>query len=348
MGSAARPLRWAGPPPLLILATVAAFLLLPFISDAGSAAPEDGGPQASLVGTTTATDRPQRAPGHEPPTGTGRTPEDRRAKKPESKPRPVVIGVASFNAWAPQGTDGIRADARALAARDTVDVIGWQEANHSRPAFADLQERGWNTRHFSGGGGDLAISWRTDDFAFVSAGSRKVATGVPPTLGRYPFGNRMVGRVTLRHRDTGELLSVINTHLPQKIEDLDNPGHWLGTSNAARARFQLARITHEWRHAPGRWVVGTGDFNFDARSDARLRPHDGLRDALGAYAVPSYAVLGFDGITASHAPTGRYIDYVHAARGALGRDRMEFVGQRMITGLRSDHHALLARIRLRP
>lgn len=346
MGSPARPLRWAGPPPLLILATVAAFLLLPVLSDAGSASPEGGGPRAELVGTTTAPDRAGPALGREPASATEEGP--RKKEKAEPEPRPVVVGVASFNAWAPQPVDGIRADARALAARDTVDIIGWQEANHSRPAFADLDHTGWVTRHFSGGGGDLAISWRRADFAFVSAGSRKVATGVPPTLGRYPFGNRMVARVTLRHRETGELLSVINTHLPQKIEDLDNPGHWLGTSNAARARFQLARITREWRQAPGRWVVGTGDFNFDARSDARLRPHDGLRDALGDYAVSSYAVLGFDGVAASHPPTGRYIDYVHAARGALGRGRMEFVGQRMISGLNSDHHALLARIRLLP
>lgn len=346
MGSAARPLRWAGPPPLLILATIAAFLLLPFISDAGSTPPARGDAQAELVGTTTAPDRQERRPDREPPT----EPEaDARPKprKPEPEPRPVVIGVASANQWAQLPVDQIRADALALVARDDIDVIGWQEADRSRSIFAAIKGRGWDTRQFSGAAGSLAVSWRRAEFELVSADSRRVAYGVDYTMGQYPFPPRFVQRVTLRHRPSGELLTVINTHLPHKIEDLDRPGEWLGTSNAARARFQLARMKRDWRKAPGRWTVGTGDYNFDARSDARARPHDGVRDALGEYAVSSYAALGLDGLAASHPPTGRYIDYVHAARGALHRGEMEFVRHRMIGGLHTDHNAVLARIRLR-
>lgn len=342
MGSAARPLRWAGPPPLLILATIAAFLLLPLISDAESA-PQRGDAQAELVGTTTSGDRQQRAPGREPAT----EPEPKPRKKPEAQPRPVVIGVVSANQWAQLTVDQIRADALSLTAHDVVDVIGWQEAERSRPVFASLADRGWDTRQFAGGAGSLAVSWRRATFELVSADSRRVAYGVASTMGQYPFPPRFVQRVTLRHRPSGELLTVINTHLPHKIEDLDRPGEWLGTSNAARARFQLARMKRDWRQAPGRWTVGTGDYNFDARSDARHRPHDGVRDALGEYAVSSYAALGLDGLGASHPPTGRYIDYVHAARGALHRGEMEFVRHRMIGGLNTDHNAVLARIRLR-
>lgn len=338
MGSAARPLRWTGPPPLLILATIAAFLLLPVLSDEGGRPPGRG--DAQLVGTTTAPDRPLPA--------TGRAPAERTRSRPEPPPpRPVVVGVASANQWAQLPVDAIRQDALALAGRRMVDVIGWQEAERSRSVFAALGDRGWDTRQFGGPAGSLAVSWRRAKFELESADSRRVAFGVDYTTGRYPFGHRFVQRVTLRHKDTGRLLSVINTHLPHKIEDLDRPGHWLGTSNAARARFQLARMTKEWRSAPGRWVVGTGDYNFDARSDARMRPHDGLRDALGEYAVSSYAALGLDGIGPSHPPTGRYIDYVHAARSGLREGNLEFVRHRMIGGLVSDHNAVLARIRMR-
>lgn len=347
MGSAARPLRWAGPPPLLILATIAAFVLLPLISDAGSAPPARGDAQAELVGTSSAPDRVERAPDREPPTGPGTSDEPKPRKKPEPKPRPEVIGVASVNQWAQLPGDQIRADALSLVARDEIDVIGWQEADDSRPVFATLADRGWDTRQFSGAAGSLAVSWRRAKFELVSADSRRVAYGVDYTMGQYPFPPRFVQRVTLRHRSSGEQLTVINTHLPHKIEDLDRPGEWLGTSNAARARFQLARMKRDWRTAPGRWVVGTGDYNFDARSDARHRPHDGVRDALGEYAVSSYAALGLDGLGASHPPTGRYIDYVHAARGALHRGELEFVRHRMVGGLYTDHNAVLARIRLR-
>ena len=71
-----------------------------------------------------------------------------------------------------------------------------------------------------------------------------------PAIGRYPFQSRYVMRVTLRQRDTGRLLSVINTHLPQKIEDFDRPGRWTTTGNAIKAQYQLDRMTREWEHAP--------------------------------------------------------------------------------------------------
>jgi endonuclease/exonuclease/phosphatase family metal-dependent hydrolase len=335
--SAARAARWAGPPPLLVVATIAAFLLAPVLSDND---PPPAPHAVEMAAATTAREGPTLSRDESRP-----TPKVHKPAKPAI--RPSTIGVVSFNEFDLLPVEQIGADARAITARPTVDIIGWQEALRSRPVFADLAHRGWETRQLPGHARELAVSWRRSEFALVSSTYRLVAHGVDHANGRYPFGNRYVQRVTLRQRDTGQLISVINTHLPQKIEDLDNPGHWLQTSNAARARFQLARMTRDWRAAPGRWVVGTGDFNFDARADARLHPRGGPRAVLGDVAVSSYGALGFAGTTPSHPPTGRYVDYVQAARDDLHTGHLHFVGQRIIGGLNSDHNAVLARLRLR-
>ncbi len=177
---------------------------------------------------------------------------------------------------------------------------------------------GWDTQTFQVGSRttELAVSWRRDEFSLVSARQHRVADGVGYLEGRYPFANRLVAVVTLEHRATGRLLTVINTHLPQKIEDLDRPGRWTDTINAFRARAQLSRLADTWRHVPGRWIVGTGDFNFDAGSDARWLPMGGPRRALGDVAVSSYQRLGRD-VASTFPEHGRQIDYVWADRAGL-------------------------------
>ena len=179
----------------------------------------------------------------------------------------------------------------------------------------------------------------------VGADQRLVARGISDETGRYPFGDRYAIRVTLRDRDTGELVSVLNTHLPQAIENLDKPGHWRPTYNSARARTKLTRMARMWDRAPGRWVIGTGDYNVDARAEARERPVGGLSRMFAGRAVSSYAVLGKD-IAPTHPISGRQIDYVYAARKDVRQERLKFIDQRTIPGLNSDHRALLVRFAL--
>ncbi|RYE71823.1 MAG: hypothetical protein EOP19_31335, partial [Hyphomicrobiales bacterium] len=95
---------------------------------------------------------------------------------------------------------------------------------------------GWTTQTFGFGEGrsELAVSWRSDEFELVRARQRVVATGVGWDVGRYPFGTRLVAVVTLRHRATDRTLTVINTHLPQAIEELDRLGSFTPTINSYR------------------------------------------------------------------------------------------------------------------
>lgn len=338
MGSAVRRRRWAGPPPLLVLATVVALVLAPVFSGSESGYANDGeresGTQASLASGEIEDEL--AALGPKPPTSAGRTIELRDQ-----------IGVVTMNQFSQLSVPQATADARSLTSRPAVDVVGWQEAQHFAAVFGGLEGRGWDTKRFPHGAKELAVSWRRSEFEYVTSTSRLVAFGVDEVTGRYPFGNRYIIRVTLRHRATGRLLSVINTHLPHKSEDRDRPGHWTRTSNAARARFQLERMRREWETAPGRWVVGTGDYNFDARADARVALPGAPGRALGTVARSSYAVLGGRSLLPTHPPTGRYIDYVHAARSDLESGDLTFLGQRTLSGFNSDHRPLLVRLALR-
>lgn len=335
MGSPVRRRRWAGPPPLLVLATVLAFVIAPVFSrsDSGYASDGDAGVQASF-----ASDEPPQTPlvGDRPPTRDGRT-----------IARRDLIGVVTMNRYIQLSQGQARADALAVASQPGADIIGWQEAWSSAPAFQALRERGWQTRRFPKSATELAVSWRKSTFNFVSATARRVAYGVDSSGGRYPFGNRYVVRVTLRHRATDQLLSVINTHLPRMSEDPERPGRFTATRNAAKARFALQRMRKTWELAPGRWVVGTGDYNFDARADQRIEVPGGPARTLGPVATSSYAELGIGDLPPTHPGTGRYIDYVHARKSDLKSGEVRFLSQRALLGLSSDHRPLLVRIALR-
>lgn len=344
---------WTGPPRSLIAATVAAFVLAPVVSSAGDAEPP--AERATLSsGTPAAVEDTTGAPGAtlsprlaEPtPTEPAAPTEPAEPAEPvEPVVEPRTIGVVSFNQFRKLTPEQLTSDARALARNPRADIIGWQEAWDTRGILRDLNDLGWSTRSFPRGAKELSVSWRNAEFAFVSSEQRQVARGVDDGTGRYPFGDRWAVRVTLRDRASGELVSVLNTHLPQAIEDLDNPGRWALTYNSARARTQLTRLARMWGQAPGRWVVGTGDYNVDAGAERRVRPEGGLSDVFSGRAVSSYAVLGID-VADTHPVSGRHIDYVHVSKKSLARGQVAFAAHWAITGLNSDHRPLLARLRL--
>lgn len=350
MGSAVRA-PYTGPPLLLIAVTLLGFVIAPLVGSSGDASAGEPQGRVELSSGDVAGPDGVRDPG--PTASSSPPPAPSTAPAPSVPPTPPptkaiarqVVGVATFNQFRKLSYAESLADARALTASPRVDIIGWQEAWDSAPVFGELEKRGWATKRFPRGARELAVSWRRADFRFVGADQRLVARGVSDDNGRYPFADRYAIRVTLRDRDTGERLSVLNTHLPQAIENLDRPGRWRPTYNSARARVQLTRMARMWDRAPGRWVIGTGDYNVDARAESRERPYGGLSRMFAGRAVSSYSVLGKD-LGDTHPVSGRQIDYVHASRKGVNQERIHFVGQRTIPGLNSDHRPLLVRVAL--
>ncbi len=337
MGSVERA-PWTGPPLLLIAVTVLGFAIAPLVSSSDDASA--GEPQGQVQLSSGAVSNASGAAGAD--SAERGTPQAGAVIKPIPR---QVVGVATFNEYRELSPAQSLSDARALTSNPAVDIIGWQEAWNSASVFGALFDRGWTTKRFPNGAKELAVSWRRADFKFVGADQRMVAKGVSDESGRYPFHDRYAIRVTLRDRDTHELISILNTHLPQAIENLDKPGHWRPTYNSARARLQLTRMARMWDRAPGRWVVGTGDYNVDAGAEEKNRPYGGLSKMFAGRAVSSYAILGTD-ISDTHPVSGRQIDYVHASRKGVRSGRIEFLDQRTIPGLNSDHRPLLVRFAL--
>ncbi|WP_232678312.1 hypothetical protein [Nocardioides sp. R-C-SC26] len=350
--------RWSGPPPLLIAATVLGLVLAPAVSSA------DDGSGAASRGTTSASARSSGSSGatlsaseprdRDPATGgaassstaDGST-SDRGVASP---PSPSLLGIATFNQHRPLTIGQARADAERITSRKGVGIIGWQEGYEFGPVYSWLARKGWSTKRFGElrGASELAVSWRRARFKLVGAKLHRATRGVDSTVGRYPFGDRFILRVTLRERSTGRDISIINTHLPQAIEDLDSPGAWRDTLNAGAARQQLRGLAKVWRNAPGRWVVGTGDYNFDARSDARRRPEGGIARVYDGLAVSSYALsTEGDDVAPTHPFSDRYIDYVHLRRADVDAGRVRVLGQRTMGGVHSDHRPLLVWLKLR-
>ena len=333
---------WAGPPRLLIAFTLLGFVVAPFVADDSAAQrPALTTMSASVVSPRSVEPEVVAPKVVYPPAQGGRAGAGVRPVQLKQ----VSLGVASFNMFRRLTPAQAAQDARDLTRRKSIDIIGWQEADAFTSVLNALP--GWETKTFpfAQRSSELAMSWRRSQFRLVSAKQVRVTYGVTATEGRYPFGPRLVAQVTLEHRDTGRRLTVINAHLPRMSEDLDRPGRWRATINAYRARNQLARIVDIWGDAPGRWVIGTGDFNFDAKADARHRRPDGPRRALAETAVSSYERLGVD-VPPTFPDNGRRIDYVWVDKDADADGRMRFLSHWVIEGLNSDHNAIVARLRL--
>ncbi|HET9420887.1 MAG TPA: hypothetical protein VFO49_07110, partial [Nocardioides sp.] len=108
--------RWAGPPPLLLLATVLAFVIAPVFSgsDTTHANGTSDGVQASL-----ASDVAQEIPpiGAMPPARAGDVIERRD-----------LVGVVTMNQFRRLSVAQAREDAMFVTTRPGVDVVGWQES----------------------------------------------------------------------------------------------------------------------------------------------------------------------------------------------------------------------------
>lgn len=270
----------------------------------------------------------------------------------EAQPPPVAAGVmvATFNVLKYRSPRKVRADMLRLAQRRDLDVVGWQEADGRRKVFSRMRSRGWRTMLFRGPAAEVPISWRVGQFELVSAAQHRMHRGRIRVAD--PFPARYVTRVSLRHRATGRTLTVLNTHVNHRTTQLRAPGRWRRNANAALARRHFRQLGRMWLNTPGRYVVGTGDFNVDFRKESRRRPPGGPSRAFHGRAVANWAVLGTRGVRrtvrVADAPRGRWLfDGVYASARSVGQGWLRFTGQRVLHRYRSDHLPVLVRLELR-
>lgn len=259
-----------------------------------------------------------------------------------------TVGVASYNVQWRTPRAGVRADRDRLTARRGLDLIGWQETNS--PHFRELNERyrarGWETWSWEGpreeGPAALAFSWRTATFELVDVDWVHV-DGARSGLAE-PHPPRWVVRAHLRHRRSGQTVTLLNTHLAHAIEQGEG---WRPGPNARSAKKHLRILARLWRSTPGDVLLSTGDYNFDHRDDSRAQPVGGITDRFDGLATSSYAELGHDYLAPTH--TSRWIDYVFLAdrsRRDGRRGAAQFVRHTVLDDFGSDHRPVLAWLRL--
>ncbi len=257
------------------------------------------------------------------------------------------VGIATFNVLRTLGPRSARHDLRRLLDDKQISVIGWQEADarHWPGLLRRLSGRKWKTAHFRGRGADeLPISWRTDRFRLISADSVFMHPGASRRQTSQPYGAKSATRVVLQMKRTPfRTFTVINAHLAPYAEKLNRPGRPRPNINARHARRYINGLRQMFVSSPGYFVAGTGDYNFSFPGDRRVRPAGFMRRQFRGVATSSYQALGAQGLKSTHVGTDRLIDYVFLADRRRGEIR--FGRHRTVDGLRSDHRALVVRVK---
>lgn len=275
---------------------------------------------------------------------------------PDDVPPPApqalaTLGVLSYNIYRLQPLEAFSEEALRLVELPGVSIIGWQEAMVHRESFPPLLERGWETAYFTGSK-ENPVSWDSTVFEYVDASQHGMHEPYPGRSGVVRPA-RWVSRVTLRHRPTGFKVTVLNTHVASRGESWEQLGTWQDNATAPRVRQHLQRMAQMWQNVPGRYVLGTGDLNIDARADAAKVLPGGPVDRFRLRAVSNWQALGTDSIPKTlDLPAGPnkgaplLYDYVLASARCVDAGWLRFVSQEALTGWNSDHLPLLVRFDL--
>jgi endonuclease/exonuclease/phosphatase family metal-dependent hydrolase len=196
-------------------------------------------------------------------------------------------------------------------------IIGWQEIEPERyrQAIRDLPPT-WS--HFMPKGSTNPISWRNDEWKKV--GGRSITThegraGVTP--------HRNITWVKLQHRETGQEVVRINTHLISGAWSDPKPTTGWRREQWHEHRSQLNDLVRHFEKQGAEVIVG-GDFNRD-----------------------SFKVLGdrvrYDNSFDEGTHGRRTLDYLMHTKGP----ELVNLGTRVQGGYASDHDAVIGRYRLR-
>ena len=250
---------------------------------------------------------------------------------------PLAVNLATWNTRRANSTRRIISGLRTIAA-EGADVIGVQELSPQsrrrqvRRAMADL---GWG---MSGGNNAVPIFYRRAKYALLAQDSEEVfdvhriESGVAGTS----IGPKSIQWLQLRDRSTGAAFVAANHHLVPTIDNRGRPDR-TNPKRVRLARMQLAAAgALADRLAQAGPLFLTGDWNIDARRDARVRDSRWPFLALGDHGLRSnWRVLGYPR-RGTHQGGARLIDYV------MGTTRAAVpIRQRILGSYGSDHFAVL-------
>ena len=226
------------------------------------------------------------------------------------KPR-AVFSLGTFNAH-----DSERAVLAAI--RQGLDVLCLQEALITDPIRALLERQGYDYAERWRGQIGLVLIWRRDLFQRYASGFAQAHDGmakVTPTRGDlYAY---------LRHRPSGDLLSVLDSHRINRWQ---------------RRWYVVPRIRARWRAACRLKHIAT------TRRTVRARP-----TAVDWTGRPYYILGGGDfNDLQPPMPKGAHWLHKHRIDGLWAIGNVHVLSRRVVSGniLGSDHDLVIARVRL--
>lgn len=207
---------------------------------------------------------------------------EEETKKEENEANPKdpeqvwsYFSVVTYNQKFWMGLRRAKADINKLR-KTRADVIGLQEAHPSeRDAFFDgLRDQGWGViRDGSSHSAAETILFRKSSMNFLASGVHQISTSDGPGTYR---PSRWVTWVRLRHVDSDQVITVMDTHLDSGGAPY---GRWRKGRKAERLRGQIRQLPGLVRqHSKRGPVILLGDFNMDWFKDDRIR----LPGLLGA------------------------------------------------------------------
>lgn len=271
-----------------------------------------------------------------------------------AKKKDRIFGATTLNAG---DLTKARANAdmrKVIAALDT-DIIAWQEAQDLRQVYANKNMPAhWRTAFFtkrskSGKNWvarELAISWDRRTFRLVKNSKRAIMAhhgrSKSPEV-PYPFPNRWTTRVVLKHRLTGQRVSVLNLHANHRtqVHDKGRCGQVKKTVNARLAKKHFAKVAKQVQRQKSTFTLVLGDFNVDHTCDRRVRPKGFPAARFRGVLASSFQRLGTPKLGTHHK---RHIDYVFKS---VGGRPARFLSHRVLPGPHSDHNAYNVRMKFR-
>lgn len=263
------------------------------------------------------------------------------APRATGNPRaPLQVRVASWNTLSGNSTGNVVAGARGLGR--SADVIGLQELS---PASRRQQVAAALHPDFAitSANNAVEILWRRNKFDLIAQGDVRVfgVEQIEPGTAGTSIGPKGVTWVQLRAKDTGATFFTVNTHL---VPDIDrrgypNPATPLRVRLAVRQQHALAAVVDQL--AAFGPVFITGDYNVDARRDAKMQSPSFPYVTLGRHGlVSNWRVLGYP---QSGTHGRRLIDYVWSTA-ATAVPVAQHIGPRH----GSDHRLVTVTLRKRP
>lgn len=249
------------------------------------------------------------------------------------------VRVASWNTFARNSTGGVIRGLKAIAG--AADVIGVQEMNPESRRSAVERAMAADGFAISAGNNSVQILWRASRYKLLAQGSEKVfdveriETGVAGTS----IGPKSVQWVQLQQVSTGAVFFVVNHHIVPSIENGRRPDDSKPKRIGLYQRQMAAMLSVVGKLRPYGPVAVTGDFNIDARADARVKDPRWPYVLMGSRGLSSnWRSLGYpaDG---THGGGGRLIDYVWLTTGTA-----QPVQQRILGRYGSDHSAVVVAV----